>query len=234
MQPYYQGRGITLYHGDCLDVLPTLKPASVDLIVTDPPYGVNWQSGIRKASFDVLTNDDGDLDVRAVLDAALRTLRYSRHIYVFGPCAFDGLPIGGTCELIWDKTKASLGDLSSPWGSSHERISFGVYAPTKANRVRGDGRLAARLRKGSVLRVPRLSATAVTKHPTEKPVYLIRQLIESSSLLGETVLDPFAGSGSTLIAAAIEGRQAIGIEIDERYCAVTAERIAREVRDDAA
>ena len=82
------------------------------------------------------------------------------------------------------------------------------------------------MRRGTVLRYPNTRGRGATRHPTEKPVALLRELIESSSRFGETVLDPFIGSGSTLVAAALEGRKAIGIEIEERYCEIAANRLA--------
>jgi len=71
----------------------------------------------------------------------------------------------------------------------------------------------------------------VRNHPTEKPVDILRQMIESSSVFGETVYDPFAGSGSTLIAAALEGRKAVGCEIEERYCEIAVKRILSETTE---
>lgn len=231
-RPYYDHGGIQIFHGDCRDVLPRLAVASVDLVVTDPPYGVNHCSHGRRTSlpeFGVIAGDDGSLDVPGALALALRVLRKSRHLYVFGRFDLDALPLGGRAELIWDKGQLSGGDIESPWGQSHEPIHFGVYRPSKYDRDRGDGQLSARLRKGSVLRVPRINPAALTRHPNEKPVLLLRQLIESSSIIGETVLDPFAGCGSTLVAARLEGRRAIGIEIEERYCEIAARRLSQEV-----
>jgi site-specific DNA-methyltransferase (adenine-specific) len=89
-----------------------------------------------------------------------------------------------------------------------------------------DGRgLAARLRQGSILSFQRPNSRAAKRHPTEKPVGLLRRLIESSSLIGETVFDPFLGSGSTLVAAIAEDRMGVGIEIDERYAETAAKRV---------
>lgn len=85
------------------------------------------------------------------------------------------------------------------------------------------------MRRGSVIRCQRLNSEAITKHPTEKPVMLMRQLVESSSIIGDSVLDPFCGSGSALEAAQIEGRSAVGIEIEERYCEIAAERLSQKV-----
>lgn len=229
MKPYYEDADVALYFGDCRDVLPRLPPDSTDLLLTDPPYGVKWQSGRRQQAFDRMAGDDGSLPLLDLLGEALRVLRSHRHVYVFGLSGFGRLPISAPAELIWDKGILGPGDLSLPWGPSHEPILFGVYVPSKANRVDGDGRLAARLRRGSVLRGDRLNSQAVAAHPTEKPVGILREMIEASSLFGDTVLDPFAGSGSTLVAAKLEGRRAIGIELEERHCEAAARRLRQQV-----
>jgi site-specific DNA-methyltransferase (adenine-specific) len=229
MRPYYEEAGVTIYHGDCREVATGLGDGSMDLIVTDPPYGVRWSSGLRMLAFDDIANDDGCLDVPHVLDEMLRVLRNCRHAYIFGRFDWAGTRIRQAVELIWDKGQIGPGDLSLPWGPQHEVITFGVYVQSDKNTRDNYGRLSARLRRGSVLRVPRYNATAVDLHPTEKPVDLLRQLIESSSILGDVVFDPFAGVGSTLVAARMEGRTAIGIEIDERYCEIAAERLRQGV-----
>lgn len=233
MNPYYADDAVTLYHGDALEVLPRLPRASVDLIVADPPYGVAWQSGLRKTKLKKIHGDDGSVDVAALLALALALLRHKRHVYVFGRTDLTSLPLVSPVELIWDKQHQGPGDLALPWGPAHEPIMFAVYDAHPSCVAQGSGALAARLRRGSVLRCPRLNGNSLNdknvRHPTEKPVELLRQLIESSSVIGETVLDPFAGSGSTLVAARLEGRRAIGVEIDERYCEVIAKRLAQDV-----
>lgn len=230
VQPYYEDSSVTLYHGDCREVLHG-QPQDVDLLLTDPPYGVGWQSNARKNALPLLEGDDGSLNVPLALDAALRWLLPHRHLYVFGRFDLTGLTIGTSVELIWDKQQIGGGDCSLPWGPSHEIITFAVK--TGARSEKNGERLAARLRKGSVIRSMRRTGQGMNDrnalHPTEKPVDVLRQLIESSSILGETVLDPFAGSGSTLVAAKVEGRRAIGIEIDERYCETAARRLSQGV-----
>lgn len=229
MTPYYERDGITIYHGDCRDILPSLGAGSVDLIVTDPPYGVSWQSNRRP---EAPRKIDGDEDQQVAIEGislSLRSLRQGRHLYIFGRYDLSPLPLTSSVELIWDKQIMGTGDLSLPWGPAHEPIQFAVYIPSKATRSKGGGRLSARLRKGSILRHPRLHGKGVSNHPTEKPVPLLRELIESSSCIGETVLDPFMGVGSTLVAAQIEGRKAIGIELDERYCEIAANRLRQAV-----
>lgn len=221
--PYYEDENVTIYHGDCFDVLPTLG-RDHHLLLTDPPYGVDFQSNRRAERLDKIAGDDGTLDVKSALTLACKTLARGRHAYVFGPR--DVLPdeLCARVELIWDKGLIGTGDLSLPWAAQHEPITFAVYELSKANREKGYGKLAARVRKGSIVRAQRPQGGATGRHPNEKPVLLLRQLIESSSVMGETVLDCFMGSGSTLVAAIQEGRRAVGIEIDERYCEMAAKR----------
>lgn len=221
IKPYYQDDYVTLYHGDCVEVAPTIGQA--DLIVTDPPYGVDFQSGW--GSHSKIANDDGTSDVRQMILTAVRQLKRSRHAYIFGAWDFVGSNLTAQTELIWDKGIIGMGDLTSPWGKSHETITFAIHQTSKANRERGSGSLSARMRQGTILRVDRTNGGSAKRHPTEKPVPLLRQLVESSSSFGETVFDPFVGVGSTLVAATLEGRKSIGIELDERYCEIAARRI---------
>lgn len=229
---YYAGPLATLYLGDCRTVVPTLPRQSVDLLVADPPYGVNWQSGRRHERFDAMSGDDGLTDWPAILGEVTRhVLRNCRHVYVFGyrPEDLSAMPLGATIEGVWDKSIIGPGALDSPWAPQHERIAFGVYNWSQRNRENGSGRLAARLRQGFVLCVQRPHSGQV-RHPSEKPVALIRQLVESSSCLGETVLDPTCGVGSTLVAAVLAGRKAVGIDVDERYLSIAATRVREAER----
>lgn len=223
--PYFQIDGVTLYHGDCGEF-----EIACDLLLTDPPYGQEFKSG----KSDLWGPIKGDNDIAGTIDRlgrALKGLRRGRHVYIFGN-RFDlaTLPLCGATEIIWDKGTIGMGDLSQPWGPQHENITFATYELSKANREKGYGNLSARLRKGSIVRSMRAISGRVQHHPTEKPVDILRQLIESSSVMGEVVYDPFAGSGSTLIAAAMEDRKAVGVEFEERYCEIAARRIERELR----
>ena len=224
MKPYYQRAGVTLYHADCRDVLPGLP--LVDLLVTDPPYGVNAKGGSKRTKalpLPGIANDSPENAgvVRECVSVAWDRLRSGRHAYVFGPFDLLALPdAAGLCDLVWDKVTIGTGTVEGVWAQQHERIAFAA----KLSRTQGDGSRVARIRRGTVLRHQRPNSTQV-QHVTEKPVPLLRELIEMSSRHGETVLDPFAGSGSTLVAALIDGRQAIGVELDEPWCEVTAKRI---------
>ena len=222
----------TLILGDARDPA-TRPPERYDLLCTDPPYGVRWESGVRKESFGMLQGDDGTLDIPGLLGEWVggytAGLKNRRHVYVFGyrPGQLAGpLRLGGTAELIWDKNHLGPGDLSSPWGTEHETIAFGVHTLGPSDRARGDGRLSARLRQGSVITAKRPNGGQV-RHPTEKPITLMRQLVESSTTVGELVVDPFAGTGSTLVAAILSGRRAWGVEVEERYAQIALDRVRR-------
>lgn len=224
VKPYYERESVTLYLGDCAELA-----IDHDLLVTDPPYGQEFKSG-KSDLWGKIEGDDDIAGTTARLGHVLKTLRRGRHVYIFGTkLPLDTLPLCGFTEIIWDKGVIGMGDLSQPWGPQHENINFATYELSKANREKGYGNLSARLRKGSVVRSMRAISGRVKHHPTEKPVDILRQLIESSSVMGEIVYDPFAGSGSTLIAAALEGRVAIGCEFEERYCEIAAKRFEAEL-----
>lgn len=218
-EPYYQDDRVTLYHGDCREVLPDLPP--MDLVLTDPPYGINYVSnaGVGKGTKPI-TNDGARLSLR--LYRSVFPLLKAEHILWF--TRWDAwpdvwvemgqwFPMRGM--LIWDKGTPGMGDLHH-WGLSYEMIASA-----------GSGRISGG-RDGSILRhngVP----PGVRIHPTEKPVSLLSYLI--TKLEAQTVLDPFAGSGSTLVAAKSLGRKAVGVEFDERYCEAIAKRLDQGVLD---
>ena len=232
MQPYYRDNDTTLWCGRWEDVLPRLEPDAADLVIADPPYGVAWQSQRRATLFEPLAGDDGTFDFEGLLRECWRVLRPRRHLYLFGNLSDHVVLAAGfrqVVDLVWDKGMLGAGDVTLPWAPAHECIMFAVRPANKGQAQEREGALAARLRRGSVLRHDRPNAAAVTRHPTEKPVGLMRDMIESSTLIGETVLDPCAGVGSTLVAARMEGRKSIGVELEERYCEAAADRLRQQV-----
>lgn len=219
MKPYFERDGITIYHGDCREVLPTLAAGSVDLVLTDPPYGVTYQSNaVAGRGAQPITNDGTRLSL--ALYRQVVPLLDAKHVLWFtrwdawpDVWAILGqhLPLRGL--LIWDKGSPGMGDLSH-WGCSYEMIASAGYGKLEGGR------------DGSVLRFPCVSHGA-REHPTEKPGALLRYLI--GKLAPQTILDPFMGSGTTLVAAKALGRRAIGIEIEEKYCEIAARRLEQSV-----
>lgn len=231
----YESPSVAVYCADARDVLATIETESVDLVVTDPPYGVEWRSNNRTEQFALLANDTADdrAGIADVLRECVRVVGQSRHLYVFGPTdVVDGLKVSAPAPLVWDKSVIGMGDLTAPWGPAHEPLTFMVSKHRHAGETGREG-VPTRVRKGSVLRFPRQTGRKV-RHPSEKPVPLLRELIESSSRQGETVIDPFAGIGSTGVAAILSGRRAVLVDVDPRWTEITvtrckaAERIAAE------
>lgn len=222
--PFWSDRNAAVYCGDSRELVKLWPRRSVDLVIADPPYGIDFKSGFTTHAR--IQGDDDRTQVPAMIAATLRPLRDSGHVYVFGFSARELPGLFTTAvDLVWDKGSVGMGNLALQWSTSHEPIVFGVYYPDKANKAAQRGGLTTRSRKGSVLRVPRLNSKQNARHPTEKPVKLLRQLVESSSVVDDLVLDPFAGVGSTGVAAVLLGRRAVCIELDEGYCTEAARRL---------
>ena len=206
-EPYYDQDGITLYHGDSRELLPTMP--SVDLVITDPPYGMNFQSNYRAKKHKRIANDD-----QLPLDLIwLAINKANAAAYVF--CRWDNIAAMPQPKSVvaWIKNNWSMGDLAHEHGRQWEACCF--YAKESHEFVK---------RIPDVIHADR---TENALHPTEKPVGLIGQLIAAN--VGETILDPFSGSGTTLLAAKLAGKRAIGIELEEKYCETTAKRLAQGV-----
>lgn len=208
---YYQDDFVTLYLGDCLTQTAWLD---ADVLCTDPPYGMAYESNRNRDKRNVKVGRsvaaDSDTTTR---DSALNAWG-DRPALVFGKWT-QPRPAATRARLIWDKRVQGTGDLSIPWGPADEEIY-----------VLGSGFTGTR--GGNVLSVQMLMSNDANRpdHPTPKPVPLMAQLIAKT--VG-VIADPFAGSGSTLVAAKQLGRKAIGVELEERYCEVIAKRLAQGV-----
>jgi DNA modification methylase len=217
--PYYQDELVTLYHGDCLEVTEWL---AADVLVTDPPYGIGYRD--RKGG--EIANDES-LDAR---DSTL-SIWGSKPSLIFGSWKVTR-PLGTRQVLIWDKWGGggTVGRPSSPWAFTHEEIyvrgEWPILAP--GGRAREGGKPS---RTSGVIRVANYNTQSNErpKHPTPKPVELMESLIRKCPM--GMVADPFAGSGSTLIAARNLGRRSIGVELEERYCELIAKRLSRQALD---
>lgn len=209
MQPYFENDLVTLYHGDCLEVTEWLK---ADVLVTDPPYGMAYKSG-RNKNLKAIYGDK-DLNVR---DASLQ-LWGSKPCLMFGTWKVER-PAEVKQLIVWDKRGGAgfSGDLNMPWADITEEIY-----------VMGTGWLGPRV--PAIYSVATLPAANRPDHPTPKPVGLMERLMRHIDS-GKVIADPFAGSGATLIAARNLGRKVIGIELDEKYCELIANRLSQDAFD---
>lgn len=216
MSLYYQDDFVTLYHGDCLSEHDEWR--SADVLVTDPPYGMAYESNMQRnkkiAKQGRPVANDKTTDVR---DAVLSAWGDKPSIS-FGRWDIER-PSRTHTRLIWDKgNTVGMGDLSIPWGRSEEEIY-----------IAGKGFTGKR--EGNVLRAQMLMSGDANRpdHPTPKPIGLMELLVGKCP--PGTIADPFAGSGATLVAAKNLRRQAVGVELEERYCEIIAKRCAQDVLD---
>lgn len=204
MKPYFDDGQVAIYHGDCRDVLPLI---SADVMVSDPPYGMGYQSGWKESSR--IANDNSTECRDRALD-----IWAGRPALVFGRWSVSR-PANVRELLIWDKGDwPGMGDLSLPWGPSTEEIY-----------VLGDGFVGKR--RGQILRDPKRPSGATALHPNEKPIGLMEMLVAACP--PGVIVDPFCGSGSTLVAAKNLGRRAVGIEIDEGHVKTAVSRMSQSV-----
>jgi len=208
VKPYFQDNDVVIYHGDCRDILPTLEP--VDLVLTDPPYGIGLDTDYNKGKFawgtthEAVTGDNKDFD-------PVFLLGYKRLIIWGGNCFASRLP-DSKVWLAWDKVIQNglhlrIAEMELAWTNCIHRPQIFRHMWSGAYRD---------------------SERGAKYHPTQKPVALMGWCL---GLVpdAQTILDPFMGSGTTLRAAKDLGRKAIGIEIEERYCEIAARRMSQSV-----
>lgn len=219
----------SLLLGDCLDILPTLPDQTVDLLLTDPPYGFFYRSGSRKLPLTTIANDRHEAIplLRHALQLLYPKLKENGVGFIFTNwqcyCSMaaviqeTGFEIKNV--LIWEKNAWSRGDLKGNWGYQYEMVIYfrKNSPPTFRRWLQGK-------REGNILRFKKLP-TNYMKHPTEKPVELLEYLISKSTLPGDVVVDPFMGSGTTCLAAKNLHRAYIGIEIEPVWYQVANQRL---------
>lgn len=219
MKPYYDAGGITIYLGDCREVLPKLEGGGLDALVTDPPYGINWTKGLNLAAGSRAHGGiAGDQDT-AVRDAVLDWWGIEKPAIVFGSVALPP-PANLTQTLIWHKP-ADAGVVGCVTG--FRRDVEAIYLCGRFPRL--TARWSSVLRSGIANVGSPNSPAGETGHPHAKPVDLMARL---NDLVPGVILDPFMGSGSTLRAAKDFGRRAIGIEVDEKHCETAVARLGQE------
>jgi site-specific DNA-methyltransferase (adenine-specific) len=215
--PYYQDELVTIYHGDCLGLMDESWP--VDALISDPPYGIGYSpggggrgwgglGGANPKTFtgdNIVRGDDQPFDPSPFLNYPVVVLFGANHYAPRLPASSEW--------VVWDKRDGMMvnkfGDCELIWTnqSGPARVVRHVWNGAFRDSERGQQR----------------------QHPTQKPLFLMHWLIERYTQPGDLILDPFMGSGTTLVAAKRANRRAVGIEIDEHYCAVAAARCQQSV-----
>ena len=203
MEPYYQDEWTTLFCGDCREILPTLP--KVDLCLTDPPYGINADRDRHSQRWGWVDYGNSGWDNKPATEDQIGACRESAENQIIWGGNYFHLP-PSQCWLIWDKGQRNfdLADGEMAWTSFASSLRIFTYPRTRAN--------------------------LETKfHPTQKPTALMCWCIENNSEIDHAILDPFAGSGTTLVAARLLKRKSIGIEISEKYCELIVNRLNKSI-----
>jgi len=225
-----------LHHNNCFEVFSQLPDESIDLILTDPPYGIDYQLHITTSKERILTKIQNDKDTSSLdwdlfFSEAHRVLKPKKSLYMFG--RFDFLlrisqhiqsgPLKYNHDFILSKGDMASGNLNI-FGTTHELV-VGLSKGTaeKSRLVTIDGEQKKRTKAHYVGKV---STKEYVGHPTQKPVGLLSYIIQNRTDPGDTVFDPFNGSGSTTLAAKLLHRQWIGAEIDAQYHHMATQRLS--------
>ena len=212
-----------LYNGDCLEVLKNIPDNSVDMVLTDPPYGIKYTSNMRTKSqkFDRLLNDENDLRLLAYGEFA-RILKNNSVCVVFASWKNMTVDITELQKyfvikniIIWFKGGGGMGDLKHTLLTDYE---VAIVCRKGKCKIRGK-------REGSVWQIAKVPPSKMV-HPTEKPTALLEKFIKKFTDRNAIVLDAFLGSGSTGVACANTGREFIGIELNEEYFNIARNRIS--------
>lgn len=215
MKPYYEDSAVKIFHGDCREILPTLDP--VDLVITDPPYGIGFSEYeshedapseylelLQKSIFEAekLVNNGWICVFQAAKKCREWAAMFPREWRLIA-CAKNFVQILPNKGPIW-------------------AVDYALIWPRGEVKQRGKGR-------DWHLAVTSNMSTRPNGHPCPRPIDQMRFIVNSLSEENETILDPFMGSGTTLVAAKNLGRKAIGIEIEEKYCEIAVKRLRQEV-----
>lgn len=204
MKPYYEHSGITIYHGDCREVLPCLAAGVADVCITDPPFGVN------KAEWDD--------------EFPLWWLDGAAHVTKYAAAVMPGIDNVLTMPRVWHGLVYRwLLSIHITNGMTRGRMGFGNWIPAIVYARDGVSLYRAQQDAGAVP-----VQGDMPGHPSPKPLRAMTWLVSRFDP-SWSVLDPFMGSGTTLDAAKRLGRRAIGIELEERYCEIAARRLEQEV-----
>lgn len=206
-----------IQQGDSLEILKSLEDSCIDIVLTDPPYGIEYKSN-RSEYDNFITKrgllNDGKNEALTLLENTCKILKHktaeNAHLYFF--CSWSvfsdfekiiGKYFTIKTPIVWNKGNKGSGDLENDWGNQTELIIYCVKGKKNIN-----------YRKGNVLEIPKIHSSKLV-HPTQKPTQLIKEILEVSALPNDFVVDPFMGSGSTIKACNEMNLKSLGIELDK-------------------
>ena len=251
-KPYYQDDYVTLYNGDCREILPQIESGSIDMVFTDPPYGHNNNNGdlihnreaalgkVKKVAIEEarpIANDGMD-EMKSIVDYAL--VEYARILKKDCCCCCCCCCGGGprpTFAWVADRmdTKGlsffhavvwDKGGLGMGW-RYRRNYEFVMVSHRKGGKLKWESKSSG-LDTANVVRINKIIPSK-NDHPTPKPVELVKHFLGLHAKSGDICLDSFAGGGTTLVACKEMNIKAIGIELEEKYCEIAARRLSQEV-----
>lgn len=240
MKLYWADAFTQLYQGDARN-LNLIPDRSVDMIIADVPYGIQYVTGHRVSESSVVATNrrfvpiesDDHFPLRLLKDSLyemLRVLKPNRAVYIFTrwdiyprllPLVNEVFTVRNL--LVWAKNNWSAGSLEDNYAYQYELIVFAVKLDEKGDKFKLRGE-----RPTNVLPFKRVDG-AKLQGPAEKPTSLLSFLINKSTDPGDIVLDPFCGTGSTLVAASDTGRKSIGVDIEEKWLKITKKKLERRL-----
>lgn len=242
MEPYYKDESVTLWHGDAAEYLAAAEDRSVDCVITDPPFDARTHSQVRTNRHGYGSSGNGNRALSGGSDVRFDALDHNGQVALFASLGritrrwvvaniatdtvfrfeIDGAPEGLRLLRVgaWIKTNPMPIISADRPAMGWEALAY-LHRDDEKPRWNGGGRAC-----NFVMRTSQGSG-----HPTQKPLDMVRRWVQCFSDPGDLILDPFAGSGTTLRAAIDEGRRAVGVEKDERWCELIAKRLAQGVLD---
>lgn len=223
-KPYHEEPGITIYHGDCREILPQLP--KVDLVLTDPPYNVGYHYASYK---DSLSKEDYFSLLQNVLSYPFVLIHYPEDTFeIFR--AINSIPtkcVAWTYNALTPRKWRLISWVGNDPDFSKQKQPFKNLNDKRILEAIKDGKEGASIYDWWHDEQVKNVSAEKTEHPCQIPLEIMKKIISISE--GEIILDPFMGSGTTLRAAKDLGRKAIGIEIEEKYCEIAVKRLRQEV-----
>lgn len=224
---------IDLRQGDCLEIMKTIKDGTIDLVVTDPPYLINYKTNRRKDKehdfCSVIKNDNNPQLISNYIKECYRIMKNDTAMYMFCSCdkvdyfkqELENAGFKIKNMIIWVKNNWTAGDLQAQFGKQYEII----FLVNKGRCLFNGKRITDIWNFNRVVGKNQL-------HQNQKPIDLLKQCILKHSKENDIIFDGFMGSGSTGVACVNTNRNFIGIELDEKYFDIAKERIEKEVQND--